>query len=364
MKIINIYFGTRGLSGLYIKEIERIQNVVFKKVISIISFHSIYKNKKNFVYVFSDSELSNVLPKKIRLAIRYIELLIAMIISLVKIMIYKPDYVNYSITIYRFEEYLFLKIVNLLKIKIILTVHDAILHKNKNIKSKKRLINRLRILKVCNNILVHNEFSKIELQKINDNYKFILHPFPCSKIPENLYDKSINRTEEFVFLGHAREEKGINLLLKVWKNNIHNKRLKIYGTDPFNILKNFKKNNRISNIDLNTNYLDDSKFIKQLLLNKYLILPYTSGTNSQLPFLALSCGCLPIMSNVPAFEYFNFNTKLTFKKNNEESLLKMINSIKYNFEQTQKLLTEYDLFYYNNSLIAYKKLYETNNTRS
>jgi hypothetical protein len=357
MKILNIYFGTRGLSGLYVKEVVRVQKEVFDKVYSVLSFHSLYKYGNSLVYLISDSNFASFLPSKIRLVIRYIELITSMIFSVVIIIICRPNFVNYSITMYRFEELIFLKLLKKFNIKLIITIHDAVLHQNKNISSNYRRRNRHKILCISDYALVHNSFSESEVLKINKEVKIINHPFPCSRIPLSIKKDHLKdvRLDDYLFIGHARNEKGINFLLETWSLKLFvNNRLKISGSDPFGILNKFSQKNK--NILIKPFYISDNEFVKELCGNKFIVLPYTEGTNSQIPFLALSCGCIPLMSDVPAFNYFSQSTKLTFKSEDKLDFEKLVEITSYASVNPTSILSLYNEYYSKHTIIAYKKI--------
>jgi len=347
MIITNVYLGGQGLNGLYLEGIIKGQASQFKKVYSIQSFHSRFERFKCPVYIISDSFISYKLPARLRLGIRYIEFIFALVYIYFFTLFSRVTHLNYSINLYRPEELFLIRLLKKHGTKIMITVHDANLHSNNHSSQEKRIQIRNKILTEADKIIVHNNFSETELRKNFRNAEIIIHPYPFVKVPEKLVKRySKNRVSDYLFIGHARLEKGIEFLIQLWKESFFNeKKLKIYGSDPFGILQTFKTN-RFENIRIHSRFIDENELIKLLCSNKYLILPYKMGTNSLFPFFALSCGCIPIMSDVPAFQFFVENSKLTFKSGNENSLQKTIADLESKEINTSEVIELYQDYYF------------------
>ena len=109
--IIHIYAGTSGSAGLYIDEIFKALKNNFTQT-AIVSYNFPFNYGKKVFYRFSDLSTKNFTHKidKLRLTIRYFELLYALIYSLKYIIINKPKIINYSLTTQINLEYFFSKI--------------------------------------------------------------------------------------------------------------------------------------------------------------------------------------------------------------------------------------------------------------
>jgi len=249
----------------------------------------------------------------VRYFVRYLELLFYLLVSTLYIASKKPRIVNYSlISNLKIEYYFFCVITRVLRSHLIITCHDAVPFRS--LMSHRRVeATRKRIYSIADHILVHNEFSKRILIRHYGcaEAKLIMTPFPPMELPERS-GVSVPVTHKFAFVGHLREEKGVNVLVEAWlkyKGSVKDDSeiLLIAGNLPFKTELGFScQLADINRIQLRLGYLGRTEFFDTLASTKYLVLPYLKGSNSGFPSLAISCGCIPLVSSIESFTELDF----------------------------------------------------------
>lgn len=371
MNLLNIYFGTKGIASYYLKDLIEVQKKVYNNVYSLVSFHAFLDDAIKLVYPISDSDKFILSNNTIRYIIRYIELLIGLTVSIFIIKLKNINQINYSVTLYNNVEYTFLKFIVFLygpKTDLLLTIHDANLHENKYLSKDSREEIRKKIIDLADKVIVHNEHSKDLLlaSKLCKIDKIYCHLFPTMTFPHDILIGNISKKAgTYVFLGHGRKEKGIEFLCNSWKELdsafLNNNTLIVKGSDPFGILKNLKiELINSKSIVIKDGFISDYDFIKTLQSSEYLILPYFEGTNSGIPFLALSCGTIPLMSDIPAFSFFSNNyPNLVFKKGDRKSFEHVIKNLE-NESNSRTILDEYSELFRKSTHKEYLKIIKAN----
>lgn len=348
MDILHIYAGTSGSAGTYLHEIYKALNKNFKQEFIVSYFYPFNYGKKIF-YRFSDLSKPNFLHKinKIRLIIRYFELLISLIYCFIFIKIKKPKIVNYSLTTQINLEKFFLKLVKeYTKSKLYITVHDVIPFQTNYSNFEESLKKRKSFFNLADKLIIHNKNSYDDLinyYKMDEN-KIIEFPFPIMDIKDinylsefdNLTDKLPNSKYIFSFVGHLRKEKGIEVLLESWKEfNLDNdiateSILIIAGNIPKGFNYDFKK---FDNLIIVNRFLNDLEYKNLISKSHCVILPYTKGTNSGIPSTVLSLGTKLITSDIDMFRNNEvIDKKFMFKNEDSNSLNKiLVQSINMNY---------------------------------
>jgi glycosyltransferase involved in cell wall biosynthesis len=154
-------------------------------------------------------------------------------------------------------------------------------------------------------LLVHNENSIVDLMQYYQikPSKIICHPFPIMDL--NPWIKAdITKTIDFLFIGHLRCEKGINILLESWEkfSSLYPEaNLYVVGNNPPNSGIDVTKYKKY-NIKFVLHYVDDAVYAQYIASAKCVILPYLRGTNSGIPSSVYSLGSDLIVSDIPMFK--------------------------------------------------------------
>lgn len=377
MDILHIYAGTSGSAGTYLHEIYKALNKNFKQEFIVSYFYPFNYGRKVF-YRFSDLSKPNFLHKinKIRLIIRYFELLISLIYCFIFIKIKKPKIVNYSLTTQINLEKFFLKLVKeYTKSKLYITVHDVIPFQTNYSNFEESLKKRKSFFNLADKLIIHNKNSYDDLinyYKMDEN-KIIEFPFPIMDIKDinylsefdNLTDKLPNSKYIFSFVGHLRKEKGIEILLEAWmKFNSDNDLAKesiliIAGNIPKGFCYNFTE---INNLIVINRFLNDLEYKNLISKSHCVVLPYTKGTNSGIPSTVLSLGTKLITSDINMFKNNEIVDKNFMFKNEDSDSLKDLFEKSIYLEYEYSLLNKFiDKFYEKINQVFNKELNQKGN---
>lgn len=351
--ILHIYAGTSGSAGLYLDSIySSLQNDFEQQV--FVSYYYPFNYGKKIFYKYSDLSYPYLLHRSniIRLTIRYFELLYALTYSLISILLKRPGIINYSLTTQINLEYFFLKILKRFSnSKIWITAHDVIPFQTNYSKYEKSLKQRKRFFLLADKIIVHNTNSIRDLKEyceINES-KILYYPFPIMDLRKiNIQNKRNSQLENyfrpdiknFVFVGHLRKEKGINILLGAWSKivseleSFSNIQLIIAGNIPKGFTYDFSN---IPNLILLDSFLNDSDYRYLIENAECVILPYTKGTNSGIPSSVITLNTKLIASDIEMFMNNDLiDKRFIFQSENSEGLAEKIryvlNGQNYNFK--------------------------------
>lgn len=331
--IYHIYYGTQGTAGLYLDEIyQSLVQKGFEQKVFVSAYYPFNYGEK--VYFKHSDIIHGVKNRKLRLAIRYFELIYAMLALFFKTLHDRPAIINFSLlsALYAPEK-LYLKAVKLLGLsKIIFTCHDVIPFGKRDDGVMQQ---RKAIWDMANYYLVHNDYSKHELMDTFgiEEEKILYHSFPVMDLTKMDYVLDSEKKYDFLFQGVLREEKGIDVLLNAWIkfHKIHSKATLLVA--GFLNSKNINPDNYTGlNIHFDLKYLDDKEYCQNIASAKCMVLPYKRGTNSGIPSSSISLDCEVISSNIPMFR----NNTLILKDNHFIS------------EDIDSLFTKLCLYYENN----------------
>ncbi|MBQ9204156.1 MAG: glycosyltransferase family 4 protein [Prevotella sp.] len=281
--IYHIYWGTAGNAGLYLDEIyQTLQTAGFQQEAFVNHYYPFDYGHKVF---FKWTEMGH--GKKLgalRNPIRYIELLYALTVIYIHIFRHKPEIVNYSLIGVFAPVLFFLKLIKkTTRCKLILTCHDVMPFENTVQSVTKQEQMRKEGFDLADYLLVHNQNSANELKKSFhiQPEKIRCHPFPIMDMRKIYHQQSAAQKKyDFLFMGHLRKEKGIQILLEAWQLFHHNHpdaTLCIAGFAPFGFDKS-----KYSGLNINfiLQFLSDEEYFELGNTAHCVILPYTKGTNS------------------------------------------------------------------------------------
>lgn len=337
--LFHIHWGTGGNGGLYIDEIyEALKSEGFNQEVFVNYYFPFKYGHKLFFKYSSVGHCS--FDGIIRSAIMFIEAVCAFIYILLRSIKQKPCLVNYSLVSGCFSfVILFLKVLKKkTKSRLIITCHDVMPLKESIERNKKELSNRRKLFGYADYLLVHNNSSKLELIKHFgvDSSKIIYHRFPIQDLLKLHEIRHVNKEFDFLFIGHLRSGKGIELLLDGWKKFhqiIPEARLCVAGRNVVNIdTKAYEK----MGIVFYLHYISDNEFCDLVCRSRYVILPYLEGSNSGIVSDVMSLGASVITSDLPMFRNNDLIDKsCLFKSGNIDSLIQILKD---------KYLKEIDLF--------------------
>lgn len=337
--VFHIYWGTSGNSGLYIDEIYKCLEYRGYKQRAFVNYY--YPFDYGDKIFFKRGDIAN---SKYRGPVRKLFQLVEVLFGFFYILWWsyrqKPKVVNFShVGSSFFFTYWFLKIIRKVSSsKLVVTCHDVMpLTLSNNNRSEMKY--RRKIFHIADVLLVHNLNSIRELKdKFNiDPERVVFHSFPLMDLTK-MQPQTDSKFEkvDFLFIGHLRKAKGIELLLDAWMD-FHRinpeAKLRICGKKPSDV--HFDKNILEKNgVEFNLHFISDDDYYHYVKATRYVILPYLLGTNSGIISTVLSLGTEVITSDLLMFsENELVNPKDMFKTGDKESLILKLNekfSIKQN----------------------------------
>lgn len=329
INIIHIYYGSQGAGGLYIDEIfGALKKGGFTQQV-FVSYYYPFKYGKRIFFKFTDlaSGVKNYTGRKY---FRALEMLFGFGYCILYVMLKQPKIINYSLNSSFWTDLLFLKILKLFsKAKIIVTCHDVVPFSKDETDKKKQMRYRQEIFTFADYLLVHNQNSIVDLEKYYGikMSKILFHSFPIMDLEKILlHEKTCNKIYDFAFIGHLRNEKGLDLLIDTWKL-YHDEQpeatLVIAGNAPFKmpILDGIEK----LNVDLKLKFLNDVEYFDLIQSTGTIILPYIEGTNSGVVYNLVNLDVNIIYSDLDMFK-FNplLNQEGMFERKNIQQLLQKL----------------------------------------
>lgn len=332
-KIFLIDYASSDNAGSYVDELIK-ASAQINQIKAFTSFDYKYSKENTFrLFDFISSKVPFSFLKKVS---KYFEMWFSFLIITTYLTFFVKGKKLVLISLYQtFNTYLVLvKLLRLSGIEVAIIVHDLIpLHSNypKIVMAKQE-----NILRNSNYLIVHNNHSKSGL--IHYNILIYQFRFPLLK-PYNFKPKPINsRSLKFLFLGHVRKEKGIDLLLDAWKmvsKMGHDIELTIAGKGPKDIDLEISELQSIKRIN---KYLSDTDYFNLIHQCDYGVLPYTGGTNSGVLSTFTTLSKPVITSNILLFRESKLTThELEFEAGSAESLAIILNKLILDKDRSKQL---------------------------
>jgi glycosyltransferase involved in cell wall biosynthesis len=328
--IIHVDYGSKGNSGFYIDCLIKSFNGGVK-TIAFVHHDYIFPNHNASIRKIFGKYSSRLKNKKFSYLIKYIEFFFLFIFIGLKIIYLSRSFeVHLFISIFqnfKIFELLFLIIKKNSKIYII--VHDAVPHHTDFpsfiMSTQEKLYN------YADKLIVHTNDSLKKLKWCNKQK--IIIPFPLPEFHQTTGHKNEPSAPiRFLFIGHLRLEKGINILLEAWRQiqgQYENIQLTIAGQKSFFIPIDPTK---YRNVIFIFEYIGEDEFNKLILESDYVVLPYTNGTNSGVLSVSASLNIPAITSNLPMFTECNYVLKdfiFELENNNLKDKLEYILKLHY-----------------------------------
>ena len=334
-KILFIDVATSGIAGCYADKYFNALNTD-SNIEVVVSYYFPYNYGYKFFYRYSDLAASNKLHKfeLLRLAIRLIEMFIGFTL-IVKLMYRsKYDKVIYALSTNLKIEYFFLFFIkNIFKINLYIIAHDVIPFVFSFENLNKKIKQRKKFFLLSDKIIIHNNSSLADLIKIysiNED-KILTLKFPLYNLDQKLiYNEKITDyidSKYLLFIGHLREEKGVDFLLEVWKSVVHvNKdfKLVIAGRIPRGSKMSIT-DFEIENVVFLNKYVNDITFKSLIDNSAAVLLPYKRATNSAVLYSILTRIKPVILSDIPVFnENLLIDKSLMFRNLDHEDFFQKI----------------------------------------
>lgn len=298
--IYHIYWGTSGNSGLYLDEIYQVLDKAGVKQKAFVSYYYPFDYGEKIFFKKSDIAHTRLTGRK-RAIVQLWELFVSFITILKCAKKDKPRIVNYSNvgTDYFFIYWFVYLLKKISDSKLIVTCHDVLPHSVNDLRYRKKILN------TADHLLVHADNSIDELKVLDINVeKVVKHPFPImdlSKMPGFVLSKT--KDTDFLFIGHLRKDKGIELLLDTWPefHKINSQaKLKICGK-PQPGVKFDKLALERYNVEFCLEYISNEDYVRYISSARCVVLPYIQGTNSGIISTVLSLGTDVLTSDIPMF---------------------------------------------------------------
>lgn len=284
--VVHIYHGTQGAAGLYLHEIYSALSTADIKQEAFLSYYFTFNYGKKVFFKYTDLA-SGLRKSRFRIYLRAIELLIGLTKTYVYILFNRPKIVNYSLITSFTIDYIFLKVIKITtNSKIAITCHDVIPFGENKESVKNQTKQRLKILDCADFLIVHNQNSIVDLNLTFNikSDKVYYHPFPLMDLNKINVKKGVttNKEYDFSFIGHLRNNKGVDVLLKAWKlfhvrfpeatlliagNLPDGSNLELHGLEQFNVT-------------VKIGFLTNEDYYDYLNKTRNVVLPYRFGTNS------------------------------------------------------------------------------------
>jgi glycosyltransferase involved in cell wall biosynthesis len=308
-KIIIIDPLTSGVAGLYLSCYKAgLADVEIQTIAGYNSF-----DKTSLPYFYRTTELSAGGAKKFgrfRAPLRYIENIVGVARSFFTVAKKRPDAVWYALSTNLWSEYFFLLLVKLIGIKLSVICHDVVPYKFFHEVFSLKNWQRKQFYRIADQLIIHNENSREELTNLYrvDDRKIRFIPFPVMDIrPHVKNGASINSGSEmkirFLFIGHLRHDKGIDLLIDAWRQvsgRMPNVELLIAGSRPAGV--ELGNHSDISGLKILDQFIPDDEYVDLIAEADVIVLPYRAGTNSGVLSNVVSLEKPVIVSDIAMFK--------------------------------------------------------------
>lgn len=329
--IYHIYWGTSGSAGLYLDDIYKtLDNGGFKQKAFVSYYYPFNYGEKVFFKItdFEHCRFKGVI-RKMLMGIELVFDFIKIIFSSMKD---KPKLINYSyVSVGSPIVYYFLRfLLKLNRCKLVITCHDVIPNVHDEIKYNKEVKLKKRIYRLADYYLIHNPGSAEDLKSVFtvDGEKIVMHPFPIMDLSKmNIKDRNVENKYDFLFIGHMRKEKGVDLLIEAWyefHRTFPQATLCIAGNPAYyrSYIEEQQPKCLESNIEILLGFVKDEDYVRLVKESNCVVFPYTSGTNSGVISTVLSLGRDVIVSDLGMFTNNPLvSTEYVFKCGEKESLI-------------------------------------------
>ena len=307
MSVVIIDPATGGVAGLYL---DAYKKVAEKHGATLVGAYASLSNAgKRYFYPYTDLA-SGGRQKfgRLRLPIRYAELIAGLVRSLFLIARKRPMAVFYALSSNLTPELIFLLILRAFGVRTYVICHDVVpfvaAHENRTFKNAQRR----QFYRFASKLICHNRRSIVELTEsygiASERIEYV--PFPIMDIAGLAKAGGAAPSHEagprFLFIGHVRAEKGVNILVRAWREaqpSMVGAKLVIAGQVPHGVeICADAENPGLVLID---RYIGEAEYVRLIAEADFVVFPYIAGTNSGVLSNVVSLGKPVIVSDIAMF---------------------------------------------------------------
>jgi len=307
LSVVIIDPATGGVAGLYLDAYKEVAERHGATLVG--AYASLSEAGKRYFYPYTDLA-SGGRQKfgRLRLPIRYVELIAGLARSLFLIARKRPKAVFYALSSNLTPELIFILILRAFRVRTYVICHDVVpfvaAHENRTFKDTQRR----QFYRFASKLICHNRRSIVELTQ---NYGVAAErieyvPFPIMDIgrlakaggAEPLHEAGAR----FLFIGHVRAEKGINILVRAWRDahpSMDGAQLVIAGQVPHGVEICTDAEN--PGMVLMDRYIGEAEYVRLIAEADFVVFPYIAGTNSGVLSNVVSLGMPVIVSDIAMF---------------------------------------------------------------
>jgi glycosyltransferase involved in cell wall biosynthesis len=322
---------TSGCAGCYVDRIVKAFRKREQLEVAVSRYYPFNYGKRIF-YKYSDLAVQDRYRLgRARLYVRFGELVVALSRLLVYVGIQRVATVCYALSSNLWIEYAFLAAAKrLYGTSVVLICHDVVPFVSPGEEYNTKLMKRRKFYRLADTLIVHNQNSIDDLTVVFDEprEKIRRFPFPLYNIADiGLPTRDVlpptDRTR-FLFIGHLRAEKGIDVLLQAWASLIDERQdaeLVIAGNIPAGSSYSFTEDANM-HITLLSGYLSDEQYVNLIRQADCVVLPYERGTNSAVVSTVLTQRKDLIVSDIDMFRSNPLISAQSFFKASDRTALK------------------------------------------
>jgi len=332
LSVVIIDPATGGVAGLYL---DAYKSVARKHGATLIgAYSSISAEGKRYFYPFTDLAAGGKKRfGRLRLPLRYVELLAGLMRSFLLILRKRPKAVFYALSTNLTEELVFIILVRMIGIPVYVICHDVVpfvsVQENRALKD----FQRRQFYRFASKLICHNSRSVFELTEhyAIDPEKIEYVPFPISDLRVFPAEAGLATDDEsdpagagprFLFVGHLRAEKGADLLVRAWRHaypSIPGASLMVAGLAPPGVEAPIA--DRAAGLEVINGYIDQALYVRLISEADCVVLPYVAGTNSAILSNVVSLGKPSIVSDIEMFRECGLvGEDSMFRSEDEEAL--------------------------------------------